>query len=480
MDTGSMKIKKFRSLGFRLTLWYIVILGGTIILAWIFLYQGVKDGLLDDLDLKLLEIADEANETWRGERGMTWEEAIQDTEREFKAYRPFIQVVSLHEEGRRGIAEIITSERLEKGIFTFDLDVYYRADRSDIEDLVYETFDKNELGASPVRFILFPVRGPTLVQVGISLSEIENELRSLLVFMVLAGGLLMLFASFGGSFIIRKALKPVKSVVHTAREISADDLSMRIESEGRQDEIGELVDTFNAMISRLEGSIKKIRQFSGDASHELRTPLTVIRGEIEVLLRKERSADEYREALSTVLEETSFLERIIDDLLFLSRIEAIDKKELENPVQLDEILLRTLESREAAAGKKGISLDIQNIDAVAIKGEENLLERMVANIIDNAIRYTPQKGKVEISLADKDDEAILSFLDNGIGIPDEAQPFIFDRFYVVDESRSKETGGLGLGLSIAKHVADTHGATIEVESRIGQGTVFRIRFPHPV
>jgi len=472
-----MKIKAYRSLSFRLTLWYIVILGGTIILAGAFLYQGVKDNLWDELDVKLLEIADVTNDIWRSERGKSWEETIRETEREFNAYRPFIQIVSLQDEGRRGIDRIITSERLEKGIFTFDLEIYYRADKADIENLAYDTFKENELGSSPVRFILYPVRGPTLIQVGISLSETENTLRRLLAFMVLAGGLLLVIASLGGNFIIRKALKPVKSVVHTAQEISTDDLSLRIQAKKRQDEIGELVDTFNDMISRLEGSILKIKQFSGDVSHELRTPLTVIRGEVEVILRKERSAGDYREALSTVLEETSLLERIIDDLLFLSRIEALEKKELEKPVPLDEILLKTIESRESAAKNKGIQLDIQKIDPATIRGEENLLERMLANIIDNAIRYTPPKGKVEISLDEKKNGVILSIQDNGIGIPEEALPYIFDRFYVVDKSRSKETGGLGLGLSIAKHVADTHGAGIEVESQVGQGTIFRITFP---
>jgi len=150
---------------------------------------------------------------------------------------------------------------------------------------------------------------------------------------------------------------------------------------------------------------------------------------------------------------------------------------LEKPVPLDEILLKTIESRESAAKNKGIQLDIQKIDPATIRGEENLLERMLANIIDNAIRYTPPKGKVEISLDEKKNGVILSIQDNGIGIPEEALPYIFDRFYVVDKSRSKETGGLGLGLSIAKHVADTHGAGIEVESQVGQGTIFRITFP---
>jgi signal transduction histidine kinase len=230
------------------------------------------------------------------------------------------------------------------------------------------------------------------------------------------------------------------------------------------------------MISRLEKSIKKIKQFSGDVSHELRTPLTIIRGEIEVLLRKERSREEYQKTLKSTLEEADYLERIIDDLLFLSRIEALEKKEFDKPVQLDEVLLKVAESLELAAKKKNITLDIKTVEPAQIKGEEILMERMVSNIIDNAIRYTPSGGKVEVGLENKDGKPMLQVQDTGIGIPEESLSLIFDRFYVVDKSRSKETGGLGLGLSIVKQVADSHGAEIEVQSELNKGTTFLLRF----
>ncbi len=477
MDSRSMKTKKFRSLSFKLTLWYIVILGGIIILAGIFQYQSFKDSLLDELDAKLLEIAGETNETWYRERGVSWEKAIRETTRKFQTYQPLIQIVKLQDHGRKKITEVIRPEPVEEGSFLLDVRTYYRADRSDIDSLVYMTHNEKKLGPYPVRTILYPARGPNIVQVGISLENTEFDLRRLMIIMILAGGGLMLLASLGGNFIIRKALKPVKSVVQTAKDISADDLSLRIESGQRQDEIGELVDTFNDMISRLEKSVKKIKQFSGDVSHELRTPLTIIRGEIEVLLRKERNKEEYQKILKSTLEEAAYLERIIDDLLFLSRIEALEKKEFDKSVQLDEILLKVVESQELAAKKKDITLDIKKAEPAQIKGEEVLLERMVANIIDNSIRYTHSGGKVEVSLDKKDGTFTLLVKDTGIGIPEESQPLIFDRFYVVDKSRFKETGGLGMGLSIVKRVADCHGGKIEVESEVNKGTSFLIHFP---
>jgi heavy metal sensor kinase len=476
MDSGSMKTKKFLSLSFKLTLWYTVILAGIVILAGVFQFQGFKDGLLHELDVKLLEIADETYETWYRRKGVSWEDAILKSKGRFQSYQPLIQLVQLGEKDRNKIENVIRDRQIPEESFLFDGKTYHRADRSDIDSLVYETLAEKNLGTYPVRILLFPVRGPNILQVGISLEKTESDLRRLLIIMILAGSGLLLLASLGGNFIIRKALKPVKSVVQTAKDITADDLSLRIEAGQRQDEIGELVDTFNEMISRLEKSIKKIKQFSGDVSHELRTPLTIIRGEIEVLLRKERSKEEYQKTLKSTLEEAAYLERIIDDLLFLSRIEALEKKEFDKSVHLDEVLLKVVESQELAAKKKNITLDIKKVEPAKIKGEEILLERMVANIIDNAIRYTHPEGKVEVSLDKQNGSSTLLVQDTGIGIPEDSLSLIFDRFYVVDKSRFKETGGLGLGLSIVKQVADCHGGKIQVESKVNKGTNFLVRF----
>lgn len=472
-----MRIKRFRSLTFKLTVWYIVILGIIVGLAGLFLYQGFKESLMGDLDRVLLEIADETNEKWRRKRGVTWEDAIQRVEAKYSSHQPFIQLVQIAGHGKQQVERIIRSDRIPEETFLLDTHLYYKADKSDIDNLVFTIVEEERLSSHPLRVVLLPVRGPNILQVGISLEDTTGALNQLLIIMVVAGLMLMLLASLGGSFIINKALKPVKSVVKAAKEITADDLSLRIDTKNRKDEIGALVETFNEMIVRLEKSVKKIRQFSGDVSHELRTPLTIIRGEIEVLLRKDRTKEEYLKTLNSALEESYRMEKIIDDLLFLSRIDALDKSKLKEIVQLKEVVKRVIESRSQSAINKGLEFIAENVKPTRVKGNKNMLERMIANVIDNAIRNTRSGGLVEVVLDKSQDTVRLEIRDTGIGIPEESLPYIFDRFYVVDKSRSRETGGSGLGLSIVKWVADTHRAEIEVQSQVNQGTKFLIKFP---
>ena len=472
-----MKIKKYRSLSFKLTVWYIIILGIIVILAGAFFFQGAKDSLMRDLDQVLLEIADETNEKWRNSRGVTWEDAIEKGEENFSSHNPHIQLVEITEKGDRQIVSIIRSKKIPEGAFKLDIKLYCRADSSEIDNLVFSTVEDDRISTYPLRVFLLPVRGPRILQVGSPLTKTAAALNQLLLIMVLTGSIIMLLASVGGSLIISRALHPVKIVVETAIEISAEDLTLRIDTKHRKDEIGALVETFNSMISRLEKSVNKIRQFSGDVSHELRTPLTIIRGEIEVLLRKDRPKEEYLKTMNSVLEESQRMEKIINDLLFLSRVEALDKSKLSHDVHLEEIVQLIIESRWPAFEKKGLKLIAENIESTLIKGNVDLLERMVANLFDNAIRYTPEGGTVEVVLYAKKGRARLEIRDTGIGIPQKSLPFIFDRFFVVDKSRSKETGGSGLGLSIVKWIADNHKAKIDVLSQINKGTTFVIEFP---
>ncbi len=446
-------------------------------LAGLFLYQGFKERLMDDLDKVLLEIADETNEKWRKKRGVTWEDAIQMAEAKYSSHEPFIQLVQLAEHREQQVERIIRSERIPEGTFQLETHLYYRADKSDLDSLVFTTVREEHLSSYPLRFFLLPVRGPNVLQVGVSVENVTGSLNQLMIVMVVAGVMLLLLASLGGSLIIRKALQPVKSVVQTANEITTEDLSLRIDVKNRQDEIGALVKTFNDMIARLEKSVNKIRQFSGDVSHELRTPLTIIRGEIEVLLRKKRTEEEYMKTLKSALEESSRMEKIIDDLLFLSRVEALDKSKFNKTVQLKEIVASVVKIRNQSAVNKGLTLLAEKVKPARVKGNKELLERMITNVIDNAIRYTPSGGRIEVLLAEIQNAIRLEIRDTGIGIPDELLPHIFDRFYVVDKSRSRETGGAGLGLSIVKWIADNHGAEIEVQSKENQGTTFIIHFP---
>ena len=401
----------------------------------------------------------------------------QGVEARYSSHKPFIQLVQLAENREKQVERITRSGRIPEEAFQLETHLYYRADKSDFDSLVFETVSEEHLSSYPLRVFLLPVRGPNVLQVGISVENIASSLNQLMIVMIAAGLMLLLFASLGGSLIIRKALQPVKSVVKTANEITAEDLSLRIDVKNRQDEIGALVKTFNDMIVRLEKSVNKIRQFSGDVSHELRTPLTIIRGEIEVLLRKNRKKEEYMKTLNSVLEESHRMEKIIDDLLFLSRIEGMDKSKLNETMQLEDVLEQVLESRRQSAVNKGLEFTAEKVKPAGVRGNRNLLERMLANVVDNAIRYTLSGGRVEIVLDKNLNRAILEIRDTGIGIPERALPYIFDRFYVVDKSRSKETGGSGLGLSIVKWVAVSHHAEIEVQSRVNHGTTFLVKFP---
>ena len=471
------KIRWHKSLQFKLTVWYILFLGTTIILAGTFLYQGVKERQISDMDKVLIKIAEELHDEWRSEKGVTWNDAIEKYEKYYSAYSPFIMLVEISSKGEREIAKVTLSEKYSEGLHLFDIPIYYEADHSDINNLIYATIEDNRMGSYPVRTILFPVRGPNILQVGVSLEESRGKLNQLLLAMILTGGIFLVLASMGGSFILARALHPVKSVVQMAQKISADDLSLRIDAQNRGDEVGDLIETFNEMIIRLEKSVNQIRQFSGDVSHELRTPLTIIRGEVEVLLRKDRKREEYVSTLNSVLEESLRMEKIINDLLFLSRIDAVDKTRLKEIVNLDEVMSEILESRSQAFKKKELHIFFESAGAPLVKGSRDLLERMAANLLDNAVRYTPEGGKVQIRVSEELKSTRLEVSDSGIGIPEAALPKIFERFFVVDQSRSRETGGSGLGLSIVKWIADSHGAKIDVSSQLGRGTTFVIDFP---
>lgn len=473
------KIKPYKSLLFKLTLWYIVFLGIAIISAGIFLHQGFRDRLINDLDKVLIEIADETHEEWREERGVDWKVAIAKSEDRYSTYSPFIMLVEISTEGKEEITKTTHSDKFSEGLYVFGTHRYYKADHSGIENLIYVTIEDDRMGSYPVRTILFPVRGPNILQVGISLRDTQRELNQLLFAMILAGGLLLVFASVGGSFILNRALHPVKSVVRMAQKISTDDLSLRIDVKNRGDEVGYLIETFNDMIIRLEESVNRIRQFSGDVSHELRTPLTIIRGEVEVLLRKDRAKEEYVTTLKSALEESQRMEKIINDLLFLSRVDAVDKTRFKDIVQLDVVVSDVLENRSLALKNKKLRISFEAAGSCRVKGSRDLLERMAANLLDNAVRYTPEGGSVKIALSEEKESTRLEVSDTGIGIPEESLPEIFERFFVVDQSRSKETGGSGLGLSIVKWIADSHGARISVSSRVAQGTTFVIDFPRP-
>ena len=305
-----------------------------------------------------------------------------------------------------------------------------------------------------------------------SLSQLTRLLLAGWVAGVLLGGV-------GGAFLARQALRPIDDVTNTARAISeAGDLSRRIPVPRARDEVGRLATTFNGMLARLEALFKAQQRFTADISHELRTPLTTIRGNLD-LIRRMRVADDA--SLDAAQGEIERMTRLVGDLLLLAQADA-GLPIRRAPVALDAVMVEVFEQMRAIAG--GVNVGVGAEDAIAVMGDADRLKQLMINLVGNAVRYTPAGGSITLNLKRRDGWAVFSVSDTGPGIPPEHLPHIFERFYRVEKSRSRQEAGVngassgaGLGLSIAQWIAQSHGGRIEAQSEVGKGTVFTVYLP---
>ncbi len=342
---------------------------------------------------------------------------------------------------------------------------------------VYESVPVNSRGRW--RIVNVQVQGPDgrlTVQVARSLAAFDHELEELLFTFLLTGPLTLLVAISGGYFLARRALRPVHQMSQTANEITADRLNRRLDVDNPHDELGALAQTLNRMIERLERSFSEIRVFTADASHELRTPLTAIRTEAEVALSKS-NGKENQQLLGSILEECDRLTRLTDQLLTLSREEAGVVRHVRDRVDLAALVRGVVETMRLLAETKGLRLHIDEKGPVWVPGDEARLRQVFFNAIDNAIKYTPEGGAIEVWVETNTQAARVTVKDTGIGIPAEHLPRVFDRFYRVDKARSRDQGGTGLGLTIARSIVLAHGGKIALASILGQGTTCTVTLP---
>ncbi len=284
----------------------------------------------------------------------------------------------------------------------------------------------------------------------------------------------MLISALGGFFIARKALSPIEEISDTIRGISESRLSERIPLADVPKELRGLAASFNQTFERLEKSFKRQKQFVADASHELRTPLSVILSQSEVMLRKERSAEEYKNALAAIEEAAGIMSDIVGKLLALARL-STEKIELKmEPVNLNGVIRQAVKIVTPLAIQKGIRINLPVYERPVISGDRAALLELVGNVLDNAIKYNVPDGKIDIAIKKENSFLIIKIQDTGIGISRKDMAKVFDRFYRADKSRSKEGGGIGLGLSICKEIVGLHGGRIEIESVIGMGTTVSI------
>lgn len=318
---------------------------------------------------------------------------------------------------------------------------------------------------------------PYRVEVGTSAAPLEGTLRRLLGMLAVGLPLTVAVAVAGGFVLVRRALDPVERIARKAEEITQHNLSERLPVVDSGDELERLSISLNHMISRLQEAIDGSKQFVADASHELRTPLTVMRGELESLAQDPQLGRETRETLGSVLEEVERLAEIVESLFALSRLDAGEASAEWRRFDLAELAATTAEQMSLLATDKNVSVACDSASGVMVEGDRARLKQVIVNLLDNAIKYTAAGGRVRITVRREQGFAVLEVADDGIGIPAEALPHVFKRFFRVDTSRSREQGGAGLGLAIVKSICSAHGADIEVISEPGRGSTFRLRQP---
>jgi heavy metal sensor kinase len=317
-----------------------------------------------------------------------------------------------------------------------------------------------------------------LIQSAFEMDDFYGALEHFALLLFISIPSLLLCAAAGGYWISTRALAPVDQITQTARTISAQNLSSRLVVPNTGDELQRLSETLNGMLERLEAAFKKITQCTADASHELRTPVAVMRTRAELSLRKARSAEEYRDVIAEVLDELEKTSRLIEQLMFLARADSGAETIRFAATNVAEVLREACHQGSALAEAKQVAFQEQiSGDSMWIQGDASSLRRLFLILIDNAVKYTPANGQVEVSLQRNNGYAVAQVRDTGIGIAETDLPNVFERFYRADKARSRESGGVGLGLSIGRWITEVHAGTIEVHSAPGRGSTFQIRLP---
>lgn len=485
-----------KTLKFKIILVYTLVLTTLISLFSIFLYSNFKNSLYGDLDdllqFKAQDITGSIDTYWEIEKLATLEEGV--NEDVFSK----INNINFLKIAQRWVKEKSNDPKLMNIIVQiFDLGGNNIASSQNIPSIVVlpektlnyvlrgnGRFDNLDIELPDSKSLLsreltIPViendKVTYIVQVISPLTQVDEVLNRLRFILLLFLPVAILLTGIAGLFLAEMTLKPLKKIIETVHQITVENLKLRVDLPDTKDEIKKLADTFNDMLEKLDKSFSLQQQLIHDISHELRTPLTILKGELEVTLKKIRSREEYESLLRSSLEEMNKINRIIENLLMLARF---DNKEVTleiKPLDFSKLIQNILDDMKVLSDQKGIQMNFSSAESIIVEADENQLRRAILNIFDNAIKYTQEGGKIFVNLKKKNNIAELKISDTGIGITEENLPSIFNRFYRADKSRSSD--GFGLGLSITKSIIETLKGKIEVESQLNQGTTFTIYIP---
>ena len=318
-----------------------------------------------------------------------------------------------------------------------------------------------------------------ILQVATDYKILTHTMEDLLYILIFIVPIILIFSIIGGYFLIYKSFSPIEKILNNLKEINATNLSKRLDSSNANDEISKLSNEINNLLQRLEISFEKINQFSSDASHEPKTPLTIIRGELEIALRKDRTSKEYKDTLEVCMDEILIIQQTIDDLLFLAKNEN-NRQIFEEDAYIDEITFDAIKELKSYAKLKDIKIESEIKDIFQIKGHTKLLKIAIKNILKNAISFSHANSTVIVKNYIKDNQLIISIEDNGIGIAQEEQNKIFEKFYRTDKSRNKESGGTGLGMAIVEKIVTGHNGKIILKSSEDKGTTVKLIFTNKI
>ena len=456
-----------RSFRLQLTAWYLLLFTLLLTAFSIFLYEVLSKALYKRLDEILSSEVNTAAGLFRGEMA------------EFNGDASGAALEAMSEMGIRGVTlavfegnRLLASNMPLRGTELSAVVADAAATEAPEVRTTLPRYGKHGARALARRFA---VDGRQYVLLAAeSLHPVKSELGLVRHVLFLALPLIVLIAGAGGFFLATKNLAPVRWMAEQARSITDKSLHQRLDIGAANEELMMLADSFNELLSRLDRSFETMRRFVADASHELRTPIAVIRGEADVALDHDRGPAEYKESLAVIQDEARRLTRLIDDLLNLARADAGHVRLHVEEFYVNDLLAECCRSIQAKASAKEISLECRCPEDVAYRGDPELIRRLVLNLLENAIRYTPEGGRVQLNVEDLASELRIQVADTGVGIPPETATHVFERFYRGDQARSRQNGGFGLGLSIVKWIAESHNGSVELSSEPGLGSTFTV------
>lgn len=474
----------FRSIRFKILLWYMLLLTATLLIFSTILYGGFDKILINHLDDLLSSraegVADAVHTYCHAKNGGSdiasfneiaggW---VEEKRKDPELMKVFVRILDVKGD------ELVATKKTP---------FIAHMDKSDFEDILsgedsFDTFSGASDGGRKKKFRVYTKpdiedgKVAYVIQVAAPIDLVSLAMHNLLLMLLILLPLTVVLAGIPGVLLVGLTLRPVNSMISTLRHITAENLKLKIHIPDTKDEIKSLADTFNDMIDRLDRSFSSQQNFIQDISYELKAPLVMLKGELVEAMSKSRSKEENDIVIKKCMEELDRFSVIIEDLLVLAKFDNSQMPLEIKKINLIKLLEETVRGAKPLAEQKDIALSSFLQDTVILDGDEAQLKRLFENMIDNAIRYTYRKGKIIIS-AHKDEKfAKITVSDTGMGMPDEEMLYIFDRFYQINKSRTNKQS-FGLGLSIAKSIADSHKGRITVESQLGKGSIFTVYLP---